>query len=59
MSKRRPNAEERDERVKVDLDPEEFIRGTLAVKPLEHGGESDKRGETDHHHGDQPGQRPG
>jgi hypothetical protein len=31
VSKRRPTAEERDERVKVDLPAEEFIEGVLAT----------------------------
>jgi hypothetical protein len=31
--KKRPTAEERDERVSVPLDPEEFIAGVLAVDP--------------------------
>jgi hypothetical protein len=33
VSKRRPTAEERDERVKVDLPAEQFIEGVLAVDP--------------------------
>jgi hypothetical protein len=43
VSKRRPTAEERDERVKVDLPADEFIEGVLATgphteedEPLEH-----------------------
>ena len=31
--KHRPTDEERDERVKVDLDPEEFVEGVLAAGP--------------------------
>lgn len=31
--KRRPTPEERDERVKVDIDPDEFIEGVLAAGP--------------------------
>jgi hypothetical protein len=33
VSKRRPTAEERDERVKVDLPADEFIEGVLATGP--------------------------
>lgn len=33
MSKRRPTAEERDERIKLDLPADEFIKGVLAVDP--------------------------
>ena len=32
-NKDRPTAEERDERVKVDLDPEDFVEGVLAAGP--------------------------
>ncbi|MEY2448088.1 MAG: hypothetical protein QOH79_1564 [Acidimicrobiaceae bacterium] len=33
MTKHRPTDEERDERVKVDLDPEELIEGVLQAGP--------------------------
>ncbi|MCU1486037.1 MAG: hypothetical protein JWN67_2783 [Actinomycetia bacterium] len=42
---RRPTPEERDERIKVDLDPEEFIAGVLAAGPHEDKGEEDDDGD--------------
>lgn len=41
-TKHHPTPEERDERVKVDLDPAEFIEGVLAVEPDENGEPVDK-----------------
>ncbi|HVM52726.1 MAG TPA: hypothetical protein VM262_05975 [Acidimicrobiales bacterium] len=40
MSKRRPTPAERDERVKVELPPDEFIEGVLAAG--EHPDEDDE-----------------
>jgi len=40
--KRRPTPEERDERVKVDLDPDEFVEGVLAAGPHPDEGENDE-----------------
>jgi hypothetical protein len=43
VSKHRPTEKQRDERVKVDLTPEELIEGVLAAGP--HADEDDERSE--------------
>ena len=41
MTKHHPTPEERDERVSVPLEPEEFIEGVLAIDPDEDDDEKD------------------
>jgi len=40
-TKHHPTREELDERVKVDLDPQDFIEGVLAVEPDEDGDDAE------------------
>lgn len=41
VTKRHPTPEERDERIKLDVEPEEFIEGVLAAGP--HPDEEDEK----------------
>jgi len=40
-AKHRPTPEERDERIKLDLDPEDFIEGVLAAGPHDEEGDEE------------------
>ena len=44
VTKHHPTPEERDERVSVPLEPEEFIEGVLAVDPDEDEDSEEERG---------------